>query len=108
MVFKLDGTYRTNPGNLDAYAADLGKDYVTALKVMAAVPGRYSRGEKVIVLTTNWKAVREATAAAKVPTIVGANEPKTETVDIVVPYSLGGDVLEMTFKDKVVRYVRVR
>ena len=102
ITFNADGTYRMETGSFDPA---LGKDMIAAYKAMGSVPGRYSRGTDVIVLSMDVKAIREATRGLKK---YGPDTLKGDTLDDTWNYKLGGDVLEVSHDGRTWRYVRSR
>lgn len=102
ITFNADGSYRMEMRSLDPA---LGPEMIAAIKAMEKVPGRYSRGADVIVLSMDVQAIREATRGLKK---YGPDTIKGNTVDETWNYKLGGDVLETSHDGKTWRYVRSR
>jgi hypothetical protein len=100
ITFSADGTYRMETRS---FAPALGKEVIAAYKAMESVPGRYSRGTDVIVLSMDIKAIREATSSLKK---YGPDTLKGDTLDDTWNYKLGGDVLEVSHDGKTWRHVR--
>jgi hypothetical protein len=105
LTFESDGTVRLKFGQLDP---NLGEDMTKFFRAVERTPSRYSRGDEVIVISTDVKALRKAIAD------IPRKRPDTlkgETIDQILHYKLSGDVLETRTDDgnyKSHRYVRVR
>ena len=100
ITFNSDGSYRMQTQSFDPA---LGPEIIAVHKAMESVPGRYSRGTEVIVMSVDVRAIREATRGLKK---YGPDTLKGDTLDETWNYKLGGDVLEISHDGKTWRYVR--
>ena len=102
VTFTRKGSYRRTLGKLDPA---LGDDFIATMRAIGSVPGKYSRGADLIVVSFDVKAFRQATA--NLPKH-GPDNLKGDTIDEVYKYKLAGDILELTTEGKTTTYVRVK